>query len=184
MDGITKACNTTYRAYHTSGKRNLADIRIIVIHDTEGGTAESIARYFSTPSSGGSTHLVVDDNYCYRCLRDDDIPWGAPGANLNGFHIEQCGFARWTNIIWSKHRKTLERAAYKTALHCRKYGIPPYFIVADELKHGKSGVTTHAEVSKAYGGTHTDPGPGWPRYYFMRRVRSWYKRLDYIPRVA
>jgi hypothetical protein len=72
----------------------------------------------------------------------------------------------------------LERTAYKTALHCKKFGIPPYFLWADDLKAGKFGVTTHAQITRAFHlGTHTDPGFGWPRLYFMRRVRYHYNQL-------
>lgn len=179
--GLTAVCISTFHAYHHSGTRAPSVVRWVVMHDTEGGTALSIARYFSTPSSGGSAHLVVDDKSCYRCLEDNQVPWGAPGANTQGFHIEQCGYAKWTSLIWStQHRQTLERAAYKAALHCRKFGIPPYFVAAAELKQGRRGVTTHAECTKAFGGSHTDPGLGWPRWWFMRRVRYHYKRLWHI----
>jgi hypothetical protein len=182
---ITDPCDQTYTAKRNSGSRPLSAIRLVVLHDTEGGTAKTIARYFASPTAGGSAHLVVDDTSCYRCLPNTVVPWGAPGANTQGFHIEQCGYAKWTNIIWStKHRATLERAAYKTALHCRKFGIPPYFLTADELKKGKTGVTTHRECSLAFGGTHSDPGPGWPRWWFMRRVRSYYKGLQDVDQVA
>jgi hypothetical protein len=175
---VTSVCDTTYTARRNSGRRPLSAIKWIVMHDTEGGTAEQIARYFASSAAQGSAHLVVDDTSCYRCLDNDQVPWAAPGANTAGFHIEQCGYARWTSIIWSsKHRATLERAAYKTALHCRRFGIPPYFVEAADLNMGKRGVTTHAECTKAFGGSHTDPGPGWPRWWFMRRVRAYYKNL-------
>lgn len=188
MTGIASPCNTRYRAYRDSGLRPLSAIRWIVMHDTEGGTAESIAHYFASSAAQGSAHLVVDDTSCYRTLPNNRIPWGAPGANINGFHIEQCGYAKWTNLIWSKtHRATLERAAYKCALHCRKFGIPPYFVDYKGLRANKFGVTTHAEVTKAFpklGGSHTDPGPGWPRYWFMLRVRYHHQRLDNVEPVG
>jgi hypothetical protein len=181
---VSARCDTRYTAKHNSGKRPLSAVKLIVMHDTEGGTAESIARYFASPNSGGSAHLVVDDTACYRCLGNDVIPWAAPGANTQGFHIEQCGYAKWTTLWMSKHRATLERAAYKAALHCRLFGIPPYFIGASELKAGRPGVTTHAECTKAFGGDHTDPGFGWPRYWFMRRVRYHHRRLGHVEQVG
>lgn len=172
-------CHRDYRAVHTSGRRT-GNPTLIVMHDTEGGTAQSIARYFSTVASGGSAHLVIDDQTCYRCLDDNQIPWAAPGANLNGFHIEQCGYAKWTTVIWKlSHIRTLRRAAYKAAFHCKKFGIPPRFVWADGIRAGKKGITTHAEVTKAYPklGSHTDPGPGWPRLLFMSLVKLYYSQL-------
>lgn len=167
-------CLKTYKARHHSGTRPLSAISLVVIHSTEGGTAEGAARWFANPASGGSTHLVVDDNVCYRTLEDNQIPWGARGANYNGFHIEQAGYAHWTTTLWSKtHRRTLERAAFKTALHCKRYGIPMRFVTADGLRRGVSGVTTHVECSRAFGGSHYDPGAKWPRWLFMNLVRAY-----------
>src|SRR6476659_2690471 len=174
MAPINSVCNRKYMREPLDGKASHKNI--IVLHDTEGGTAESIARYFQH-NSGGYTHLVVDDKDCYRCLENLDIPRGAPGANSLGFHIEQCGYAKWSLVIWKTHLNTLKRAAYKTALHCHKLNIPPVFIKAPELKQGAKGITTHAECTKAFGGSHTDPGPGWPRYLFMGYVRTYYRQL-------
>lgn len=172
-------CHTEFHAAHSSGKRPLKVITTIVIHSTEGGTAQSVARYFSSGSAGGSTQLVVDDFTCYRCLADEEIPWAAPGANYFGLHIEQCGFAHWSSAVWSKtHRRTLLRCAWKTAYHCRKYGIRPYFLTAAQLKAGKrNGVTTHYECTRAFGGSHTDPGRGWPRLLFMTMVRMFWVKM-------
>ena len=104
-----------YPAYRTSGRRPLAAVTWIVLHSTEGGTAASVARYFQSSSARGSAHLVVDNYECQRCLPNSAVPWAAPGANYAGFHIEQCGFAKWSTEEWRSHRATLERAAYKAA---------------------------------------------------------------------
>jgi hypothetical protein len=176
-DPITADCRTPYRAKKDSGHRGLAVVRLIVMHDTEGGTAESVARYFASDNAGGSAHLVVDENACYRTLPNDVIPRAAPGANAAGFHIEQCGFARWSAPVWTSHLRTLNRAAYKAAFHCLLFGIPPVWITAAGLRRQGKGVTTHAECTKAFGGTHTDPGPLWPRTFFLGRVRAYYDGL-------
>jgi hypothetical protein len=170
-------CHTDYKAYHHSGTRTRNQIIWVVLHDTEGGSAKGVAMYFSTSQSGGSVQVVVDDNTCYRVLSDLQIPWGAPGANEQGWHIEMCGFASWRNYMWRQtHRRTLHRAAYKVALHCKRFKIPVQFVDAAGLKQKKHGITTHAECTKAFGGTHTDPGPGFPRTYFMSLVRMYYYR--------
>ncbi len=175
---IGASCLRDYMpAYHTSGTRPVSDITLIVLHDEEASTAQGAARYFQSPSSGGSAHLCVDDQACYRCLEDNQIPWGAPGATHQGFHIEQAGYARWSAVIWFSHARTLRRAAYKTAYHCKLFRIPPVFLAASELKKGARGITTHAECSKAFGGDHTDPGRAWPRRAFMVLVRNYYKKL-------
>lgn len=179
-DAIKAVCHRDhYPAHHQDGHREESSIRWIVLHSTEGGTAESIARYFQSPTAGGSTHLVLDDKECQRCLANTTVPRGAPGANTHGFHIEQCAFAKWTRKEWLLHEKMLRRGAYKTALHCKKFGIPPIFRTAAGLKRNYQGVTTHAECSLAFSGGsgHWDPGKGWPRDLFMGWVRGYLKEM-------
>lgn len=178
---IKANCDQTYTAAHTSGLRKPEDIIWIVLHSTEGGTAKSVAVYFTLPTSGGSAHLVVDDQECYRCLRNIDIPWGAPGSNTNGFHIEQCGYARWTAAQWKAHDNTIRRAAYKTALHAAFFGIPLRWVSAAGLRTNRSGVTTHAEVSKAFGGSdHWDPGKNYPKTLFMTYAKQYLSEMGEV----
>lgn len=141
------------------------------MHDEEAPTALSAAAWFANPKSAGSAHVCVDDKECYRTLPDMMIPWAAPGANTQGLHIEQAGWASWSRMMWLKHLLTLHRAAMIAARWSIHYDIPLRFLHAPELKAGEKGVTTHAECTKAFGGTHTDPGPEWPQGRFMRMAR-------------
>lgn len=147
------------------------------MHDAEAASARGVAQFFASRTATGSAHLVIDDASCYRCLLNEEIPWAAPGANTHGFHIEQCGFARWSMVVWRSHLATLNRAAYKTAYHCRLFGIPVRFVDAAGLRAKRAGITTHAECTRAFGGTHTDPGPFWPRRLFMMRVAVYHRAL-------
>jgi hypothetical protein len=174
---VDTPCRTHLHAVHDSGERDPRVIRWIVLHDEEATTAESAARHFTDPASMGSAHLCVDDSTCFRCLGNERIAWGAPGANTNGFHIEQAGFAKWSAVVWSSHLWTLRRAAYKAALHCRAFGVAPVFVSASGLKAGERGITTHRQVSLAFGGDHSDPGPFWPRRLFMVYVRRYFAQL-------
>lgn len=177
MDVITSNCRTTYKAVHSSGVRPDSAVKLIVMHSTESdASARQIAQYFATPASGGSAHLVVDDNSCYRCLTNEQVPWGAPGANTDGFHIEQVGFAAWTAAQWEEHLSMLHRGAYKAAYHCNLFKIPATFVTAEGLKASKRGITTHAQVSLAFPnaqGNHHDPGTGWPQDLFMGLVKHY-----------
>ena len=166
MDAIAAACNTQYHADHAnSGKRALSAVKLLVLHSTEGGTAAGVARMFSGRGAEGSAHLVVDDKSCYRCLANDEIPWAAPSANTQGFHIEQCGYAAWTAAEWEKHLPMLHRTAYKLAVHSKVFGIPLVVLDAAAVKAGKKGITTHAVISQAFPnnqGNHHDPGANYP----------------------
>lgn len=177
---VNQSCRLDhYPAAHTSGSRDTSAIRLIVLHDTEGGTAAGVAAWFQNPASTGSAHIVVDETECQRCLPNTAIPWAAPNANTDGFHIEMCGRASYTNIVWKQqHRMTVDRAAYKAALHCYRLGIPARWVGPRGLAANRSGITTHRNVStwSARAGlpgdhSHTDPGLFFPRWWFMRRVR-------------
>lgn len=176
----TADCLPTYKAVHNSGPRPAALIRYIVLHDTEGATAQGAAEYFTTQASGGSANLVVDDNTCYRVLDDLMIPWAAPPLNTSGFHIEQAGFAAWTRAEWLTHRETIDRAAYKAALRCERFKIPARLLTVPLLQHDfaqhqpAGGVVTHATISAAFHqSTHTDPGPQYPLDVFMQQLEHY-----------
>ena len=179
MNRFAEPCEKThYPAYRVSGTRRLTDVRLIVLHSTEGGTAESVARYFASRSAAGSAHLVIDDGERERCLPNSAVPWAAPGANTNGFHIEMCGYAKWGKLTWLRHREMLKRSAYKTAFHAKVFKIPLVSLKSADLRAGKAGITTHVEVSRAWGKSdHWDPGPGFPMWLFMKYVRDYYKEL-------
>lgn len=174
---LLKPCRQR-RAAHDSGPRRPAAVRHIVIHSTEGGTAASVAAFFATTAQA-STHLVVDDRGCYRCVPDLVIPWGAPGVNTSGLHIEHCGFARWPAGEWMRHRPTLERSAAKAAVWCWTFKIPRRFLTVDELRLGRAGFCRHADASRAFGtaGGHTDPGEGFPRDFYLSCVRRYYAAI-------
>jgi hypothetical protein len=167
------------RARHDSGHRRATDIRYVVIHDTEGGTASSNAAWFASPASAASTQLVVDDRECYRCLPDLVIPWGAPGANTHGLHIEHAGFAHWTRRVWLEHSAMLERSAYKTARWCWQYRLPRRWLTVAQLRRHERGFCTHAQASAAFppNDGHSDPGAHFPKDLYMRLVRKHYAAI-------
>jgi N-acetylmuramoyl-L-alanine amidase len=172
---ISADCSPRYKARRSSGRRPFSQIWWVVQHSTEGGTALGAAAWFANPDSAGSAHLCIDNENCFRTLDDAMIPWGAKGANYHGYHIENAGFAKWTSYIWSKQRRReLQRSAYKTALRCRWYKIPPRWVGASGLRIGVRGITTHNECTKAFGGSHWDPGPGFPKALYLTFVKGYY----------
>jgi len=171
------ACDPRYRAAHDSGPRPASAIRLVVLHSTEGGTAESNARYFATTAQA-STQLVIDDDECYRCVPDHVIPWGAPGVNTSGLHIEHVGFAAWSGAEWRHHVRMLHESARHTAAWCFHYSIPRRYVGPLGLKLRRKGITTHADASKAFTpGGHHDPGPGFPKALYLGFVKDAYAKL-------
>jgi N-acetylmuramoyl-L-alanine amidase len=174
---IAATCSRQYSAVRRSGTRDVSQIGLIVIHCTQSNSASSSAQWFENPRAQGSAHLVVDENECYRTLDDNVIPWGAKGANTRGFHIEIVGWAEWSRADWMKRSQTLRRAAYKAAVHAVKFGIPIRWLSVAEAKAGKDGFVTHAICTKAFGGSHTDPGANYPAEQLLAWTTEYAEKL-------
>jgi hypothetical protein len=68
---------------------------------------------------------------------------------------------------------TLQMSARLVRDLCDKYKIPMEFVDAPGLVALKRGITTHAEVTKAFkGGDHWDPGPGFPVDAYMDFIKT------------
>ena len=174
---LDSACSRDYTAVRQSGRRELSQIDLIVIHCTQSNSARSSAQWFENTRAQGSAHLVVDDVECYRTLDNEIIPWGAKGANTRGFHIEIAGFAEWSHGEWMKHREALRRAAYKAAVHAKKFDIPIRWLTPAQLKAGQKGFVTHAMCTTAFGGTHTDPGRQCPTDQLLEWANEFAEQL-------
>lgn len=172
-------------------------IHRVVIHSTvspcEPGGARKISAYFRSDRAGGSAHYVVDPGEAVQSAWDSVICWHAP-PNRGSIGVEMCdipgpipsgglfgNLARRLRRSWrwarKPQRQMLRRTARLTAELCAHYDIPPRFRGVAGLRAGKRGVTTHANVSRAFGqSTHWDPG-FWPQAMFMRWVRADYARI-------
>src|SRR3954467_13807763 len=145
-------------AAHDSGPGN-KPINRIVIHSTvspcELGGARDIARYFRSPSSGGSAHYVVDPGEVVQVVYDSIIAWHAP-PNAHSLGIEMCDIPgpvpgdppgsaaykaakrawRWRR---SNQQEMLVRTARLTAHLALAYAVPLKFVTASGLRAGKRG---------------------------------------------
>jgi len=172
-----------YRARHDSGKRSLSAIRLLCLHSIEStnlrGAAEGAGAWFEDRRSAGSAHYGVDNDSIQRYLPLERIPWAAPWANLAGIHYEQMGRAAWTRKQWLElATPTLDRTAWLLARHARRFGIPLRKLTDAELRAGKRGVITHRQATRVFGGTHTDPGSGYPIGWVLERARRYKKDME------
>ena len=143
---------------------------LIVIHDMEAPegatTAEAVARYFANGTKVASAHYCTDNDSTVQCVPDDVVAYAAPGANRVGLHFELAGYARQSREEWldAYGKGLFEQVIAVMAPKMRQYNIPPIFLTAANMVAGNmTGVTTHAEVTRAFHlTTHTDPGPGFP----------------------
>jgi N-acetyl-anhydromuramyl-L-alanine amidase AmpD len=153
-------------------------IDFLVLHDMEWPerptTAEDCARFFATTDIKASAHYNVDVDSIVQSVRENDIAYHAP-PNTHSIGVEHAGYARQSRAQWLDDygQKMLRLSAGLVAELLVKYDLPAVFLSPADLRAGKRGITTHANVSKAWGQTtHTDPGPDFPIDWYMARVRE------------
>jgi N-acetyl-anhydromuramyl-L-alanine amidase AmpD len=164
------------RHYTPTGGKRVIDL--VVIHDMESeeepDTAENVASWFAGANAPqASAHYCGDSNSVIQCVHDMDVAWHAPGANHNGIGIEHAGRARQTAAQWADDysENMLQVTGSLTAKLLVKHKLPNEFVDAAGLLHGKRGITTHWEVSKAFKRSdHTDPGQNFPIHHFLEIV--------------
>lgn len=121
------------------GKRNIADIKYIVIHYTanDGDTDEGNGNYFANNIVGASAHYFVDDDSITRSVPDDYIAWAVGGSkykytkggkfygkctNANSISIEFCDTKK--NGVYDFTEATMKNAADLVKLLMKKYNVP------------------------------------------------------------
>lgn len=164
---------------YTPASRKPSDIKWIVLHAMQAPerltTAEGTANYFASTSVKASAHFSCDADSTVQSVRLKDVAYGAPGANRLGVHVEQAGYSEQSAADWAdpySQRMLREQVAPLVAKLAVTCGIPIRFVDADGLKRGENGITTHHECSKAFGGDHWDPGPGYPMGQLLDLVRA------------
>lgn len=154
-------------------------IDLVVIHtieiDERPDSAEACGKYFQTTNNKVSAHYCVDNNSIVQCVQDKDVAWAAPFANSDGIQIEHAGRARQTAKDWADKYSVavLDISARLVADLCKKYAIPSTFLFAPGLAAGMRGITTHWQVSRAFGGSHWDPGYGFPIDEYIALVKKY-----------
>lgn len=159
-------------------------IHLITLHSTvspcQVGQARATAHYFQETDRDASAHYIVDPGEVIQATLDSVVAFHAP-PNGGTLGVEMCDMPdaksarRWRD---KAHRQMFGRATRLVAELCLAYEVPPYYRSARALRQGKRGVTTHAQVSLAFGQTnHWDPG-AWPRRAFMFAVRRHVKAIQ------
>jgi N-acetylmuramoyl-L-alanine amidase len=145
--------------------------KLLVLHTTEGGgTIDSLASWFDNPSSGGSSHIGIDDvGHSIRMVPDSEKAWTQCSYNPYCLSIEQIGFASFSKQDWFKRDKQLKATAQWLAFWSHKYGIPLRSGRASSstLEIGRSGVVQHKNLGTV-GCGHSDCGSGYPQRYVVR----------------
>lgn len=152
----------------------------IVIHYTA-GSYDSAVGWLANPSSNVSAHFVIaKDGRAVQMvpLPDPDPAVGPADGRTKAWHardgnrfyigIEHEGHGRpedWTDAM-------LDTSAEITAWCCHIYDIPVQHVPERGLQPGFKG---HSEVT---GNDHTDPGPHFPWFEYLERVRAYLEGND------
>lgn len=166
-------------AHYTDASRTPRAIRRIVLHSMEmeegPTTALKCLNYFHSTTKSASSHFCTDNQHVGQGVGLEDVAWAAPGCNSDGVQIEQAGFAAQTAAEWKDAfgLGLLQTTGGLVAWLCTYLSIPPVYIDRGGLLAGKSGITTHVQVSLAYRRSdHTDPGKYYPMGDLLAIVRA------------
>lgn len=152
---------------------------LIVLHSMvypcKPGAVEAVGGFFSVfhPDNPTSAHYGVDPVKVGQYVPDHRIAYHC-GHNTNSLGVEMADMSTTDITRWEDkaHVMMMQKATLLVAQLCLAYNIRPYYVGWIRLKLGIKGVTTHAQMTKAFRqSTHTDPG-AWPRKVFMRKVRE------------
>lgn len=178
MDGNPTNIRFVQARQYQKGRRS--HIRGVTIHSMEapekGSTAEGTAQYFRTITRPASAHYNIDVDSIVQSVRDGDTAYHAPGASHCHLGFEHAGYARQSPADWHDPYSwaMLQRSAALLRKKSQQYKFPIKYIGVSDLRQGRfDGVTTHNEVSKAFGkSSHWDPGPGFPMEQYLSMARN------------
>jgi hypothetical protein len=128
--------------------RSAGPVRLVVVHDTEGGYQGSIA-WLCNPAAQASAHVVLreDGREATQLVPWSAKAWACVDYNSASDNLELAGFARWYYTP-----AQLRRAARIVAYRLHKRGLP-----ARWAKGGQGeGFCRHYDLGAA-GGGHADP---------------------------
>lgn len=168
----------------------------IVLHSAEAAelptTAEALAQYFHHMSDGrvASAHWNFDSDSATRSVPEEAVAYHAKRANRYGVGYEHAGYARQTRAQWLDDYS--ESMLWNSATTAARITMPRWniprdnFVDAAGLKRAYAdyidrglevpdelrGTTTHEAVTLGLGGSHRDPGRGYPMDVWHGMVRQ------------
>ncbi|MFC8449792.1 N-acetylmuramoyl-L-alanine amidase [Kitasatospora sp. NPDC057223] len=150
---------------YSMAARTGADIDYIVIHDTEGGYAGSVAT-FQNPATLASAHYLLrsSDGHVTQMVADKNVAWHAGNKTLNmhSVGIEHEGYAL-SGAGWYSEQ-LYQSSATLTRYLADRFGVPldrQHIIGHDEVP---------GPIQSSVSGMHWDPGTFWDWNHYMDLV--------------
>lgn len=144
----------------------------ITLHDTESHDVAGIrdligiAVFWHGVDWGPGAHRGIDaEGHVALYIDDNKVGYHVQSHNTGNLGIEQIGFAKFAPSVWLARPKQLDAVAHQIAEWCVKYSIP----VRLDTEHG---ISTHKMQSAKHGGSHWDPGTGYPLKLVLRKVNQ------------
>ncbi len=172
------------RAYGNG--RDGKSVKLSIVHYTAGragpGQARAGAAYDKRRTDGTSCHCFHDNLESVQEVWTKDRANAAfAKGNRLGIQHELCA----TNVSrdWWLNTPigygTLVRGANAVAWDCRTYGLQPRRLTVSEVRatwnnypHAPGGICGHVDITNAFEGDHTDPGPQFPWDAFEQLVQA------------
>lgn len=167
-----------------------SDVRVVVVHETQGSTIEGGISTLKSRSDGSAHEITGPDSRGklrrVRLAQDNRILCHCGGQNSYTYGMEKVGISAWKKafrLASKTERANIALAAYATAHALRRHDLPPRYLSIKTLSKGNvaadfRGWTYHRNCAYAFRTTtHTDPGvPGisWPHKRFKQLVRFYY----------
>jgi N-acetyl-anhydromuramyl-L-alanine amidase AmpD len=150
----------------------------VVLHCTDAPYQDNypanLAKYWAGNNTQVSVHFGVSDTMVYQYVSMDDTAFQTrnPG-NLRGIGMELAGLSSWSRNEWMAHKLMMRRAAQLVAEITLAYGLKtqPQLLTKAQLVARQSGLTCHHDLTEAFAGTHTDPGPNFPWDFFYSELK-------------
>ncbi|QGZ48553.1 N-acetylmuramoyl-L-alanine amidase [Streptomyces sp. QHH-9511] len=164
-------CNYIPAEVPSTGQRNYTlaprpaggvDIRQIVIHDTEGSYAGTIATFQSATAKGSAHYLIrASDGLVTQMVENKNIAWHAGNwtTNSHAIGVEHEGYAIKSGSWYTEPQ--YESSAALVKFLAAKYGIP----LDREHIIGHDEVSGYSDSKVA--GMHWDAGPFWDWNHYM-----------------
>lgn len=175
--------HTTHLVCNQSERRG--PVLCVAVHSTESADIphsavdiRGIRNWFDNPESQASSHIGIDgDGRAEVWVHSNRKAWTIGAANSFTVNIEFVGRAAQTRKEWEEDQ--IRMGAAWTAYWAVKYNIPIQRGIVRNVNGqcvcSKKGIITHAQVTAAGFGSHTDPGKNFPMEDFLSKA-AWYKK--------